>query len=173
MMAEKYSDIPDGEQLPKKLWIVLKKTSVFAVALSTVDVLLHSHPKGYVPTLYRYFYISIPILATSSSFVVVSNLAANRRGKDDELNWIGGACVAGVIFGLWRKSGGACAAACAAFSVAAFVKKNALLNNIHLIPVDVPKCHGSVGMVRHDWTLSRSPPANWTTGKNEEDEDCC
>lgn len=172
-MEEKYLDSPDGENLPNKLWIALKRTGVFAVALSTVDILLYSHPKGYVPTLYRYLYISVPVLAMSSSFVVVSNLAANQRGKDDELNWIGGACAAGVIFGLWRKSLAACVAACTAFSIAAFVKKNALLNNIVLIPVNVPKRYGTVGMIRHDWTLSRSPPPNWTTGKNNEEDDCC
>lgn len=164
----KYFDTPDGQDIFKKLWIVLKPASMVALAVSTLDVMLYSHPKGYLPTLGRFVYISTPILSMSTAFVATTNLSASIRGKDDKLNWVAGACAAGSVVGIWRKNTPVGFVACLAFSILAIVKKDVMQNGWELMPKDGPRSHGGVRMVRHDWTLTKERPRNWITGKENE-----
>ncbi|KAF5308194.1 hypothetical protein FQR65_LT06374 [Abscondita terminalis] len=135
--------------------------SFFEGEETTADVLLHSHPKGYVAALGRYGYFCIPMLGMSSAFVIFTDLATNLRGKNDKLNWVIGACAAGLIFGAWRRSKPAGFFGSLAFSGAAMLKKDSLENNYPLF--DVPR-HYKYGGIRttRDWTLTAHRPGNWT-----------
>ncbi|CAH1958225.1 unnamed protein product [Acanthoscelides obtectus] len=71
--------------------------------IGTADVLLYSHPKGYLETLGRYGYMSFPIIGATTAFVCTTNAAASIRGKDDLLNWFLGGFAAGAMMGVWRR----------------------------------------------------------------------
>lgn len=161
----KYFDTPDGEDLLQKLLVVLKPTALAALGFSTIDVMLYSHPKGYLQTIGRYAYISVPLISMASAFVVTTNMCANIRKKDDKINWVIGACAAGAIFGVWRRSPQMGFAACAAFSGVALIKKEAVQQGYVLFPEPKNRLHGGAKAVRHDWTLTRERPRNWTTGE--------
>lgn len=150
-----YFDSPDGNDLLDKLWYVLKPTALSGLFISTADVMLYSRPVGYMATLGRYAYITIPLLGMSTAFVLTTNTLANIREKDDKINWALGACAAGMVFGKWRNSTVAGSFACVAFSAAAVLKKHAIQNNWELIPRNKPLAHGGLWAVKHDYSLVR------------------
>lgn len=163
----KYFDTPDGQDILSKLLVVLKPTTMGALGISTVDVMLYSHPKGYWQTLGRYAYMSLPIIGMASAFVLTTNMVANLREKDDKVNWVAGAWAAGSIFGIWRRSPQFGFLACGVFSFVAIVKKHGVQNG--WVFFDPPKTvrHGGVKSVRQDWTLTAERPRNWTTKKED------
>lgn len=99
-----YHDTPDGEDILKKLWFVLKPAALVALGLGTCDVMLYSKPKGYMATLGRYAYLSMPVFGMTTVFVLASNMLRNARGKDDIWNWAGAGAAAGSVLGIWRGS---------------------------------------------------------------------
>lgn len=157
----KYFDTPDGQDTIKKLWVATKSMAVVSLTVATADVLLYSHPKGYLSTLGRYAYICFPLLGMSTAFVMLKNSAANVRGKDDKLNWVIGALAAGGIFGAWRKSVTAGFTACSTLSGIAMLKKHALQNNWTLLDYETKIQEGGIRSVRHDFTLTAHRPGNW------------
>lgn len=160
----RYFDTPDGEDTIKKLWVASKLAGVTSLGIATGDVLLYSHPKGYLPILGRYAYVCLPIMGMTTAFVIIKNMATSVRGKDDKFNWVLGACTAGGILGAWQKSTRAGFTACMVFSAAAMVKKHALQNGWTLFDHDLKQQQGGIRSVRHDFTLTKHRPGNWTTG---------
>ncbi|KAK4885106.1 hypothetical protein RN001_001377 [Aquatica leii] len=157
---ESYFDYQDGDKTEKKLWIATKHVGLAALFASTADVLLYSHPKGYAAALGRYGYFCVPLLGMSSAFVLFTDLATNIRNKNDKLNWVIGACAAGVIFGAWRRSGAATFFGSALFSGMALIKKDALQNDYVLLDLPTRLKHGGIRTSR-DYTLTAHRPGNW------------
>lgn len=163
----KYFDTPDGEDVLQKLVAVLKPTSLVALGLSTIDVMLYSHPKGYLQTLGRYAYISAPILGMATVFVATTNMLTNLRKEDDRVNWMAGGAAAGAVVGVWRKSPQIGFAAAAAFAGVAAGKKFCVQNGYEMFPEPKHRVHGTLKSIRNDWSLIKDRPGNWTTGKEE------
>ncbi|KAJ8967421.1 hypothetical protein NQ314_002928 [Rhamnusium bicolor] len=162
----RYFDSPDGEDIFKKLWVVLKPTVATAFGISTADVMLYSHPKGYVQTLSRYAYIGAPVIGVSTVFVCATNIAASLRKKDDILNWFIGGFAAGSVFGVWRKNPLFGFNMGMVLGIAAICKKTAVDNGWRLVPEnDFPIANGNVWTCNTDYTLTAPRPGNWTTGK--------
>ncbi|KAJ8972355.1 hypothetical protein NQ317_008765 [Molorchus minor] len=158
-----YNAKPDGEDVAGKLVHVLKPTATIAFFLGTADVLLYSHPKGYLQTLGRYAYVGAPLLGATTTFVCTSNIIGSLRNKDDELNWFLGGLAAGAIFGIWRRR------TIVGFNMGMFlgiiglIRKNCLLNGYAWGPDEI-KTRGTVWSFQQDYTLTRERPGNWTTG---------
>lgn len=148
----KYFDTPDGQDIHKKLYYVMKPTILGAIYISTADVLLNSRPKGYPTIIKRFAYISLPIIGMSTAFVLTTNGLCLLRGADDKLNWVAGGMAAGVVFGIWKKTVPAGFVACSIFSLMAVVKKFAVENNYTLFPIG-PRAHGGLNSVRADYSL--------------------
>lgn len=159
----RYFDTPDGQDVVQKLWFVLKPTFYTAIGFSTCDVLLRSYPKTYSQLIGRYLYITGPMLAISSTFVIVTNLAASiRKKEDDVLNWAIGGYAAGGIYGVWRKSTPTGLLVGTAFALIAMGKKLAVQNNYTLFPPFSPMHNGPL-VGRYDYTLTKERPKNYTT----------
>ncbi|KAJ8925947.1 hypothetical protein NQ315_009800 [Exocentrus adspersus] len=99
----KYFDTPDGQDTFKKLWAALKPTAMIAFGVATTDVMLYSHPKGYLPTLARYATVGLPIMGVTTTFVCTTNMVTSLRKKDDLFNWFVGGFAAGSVFGFITK----------------------------------------------------------------------
>lgn len=158
-----YFDTPDGEDVIKKLWYVLKPTSLVAVGLSIADVLTVSQPKTYLQILGRFAYVSTPVLAAASSFVIITNMAASVRKKDDKFNWAVGGYAVGTVFGVWRKNFGQGLLVGTMAAAIAVGKKRAVQNNYTIIPPWNVQYSGSDAF-SGDYTLTKERPKNWTTG---------
>ncbi|CAH0550646.1 unnamed protein product [Brassicogethes aeneus] len=162
----KFFDSPDGEDIFKKLSLALKPTILAAIGLSTADVLLYSHPKGYAKTLARYAFIGLPIIGITSTFVIVTNLAGSLRKQDGKINWFIGGAAAGSLFGVWSRR------PMVGFNMAMFMgimgsmRKSAQQHGWDVIPPsDTPIAAGTVWSVHQDWTLTAERPRGWTTSK--------
>jgi hypothetical protein len=84
------------------------------------------------------------------------------RRKDDRLNYVLGACVAGGVFGAWRKSAFAGFVGSLFFGLLAVVKKSSLEQGWELIPdTSQHRMYGSLRGSRHDWTLIKPRPKTW------------
>lgn len=153
----KYFDTPDGEDIGKKLWYVMKPTVLSAVYLSVGDILANSRPKGYPAIMGRFAYISLPLIGMSTAFVITKNLLTNIRGKSDKVNWVAGACAAGSILGAWWKSTPAGFAACVSFSALAALKKDSVDNNYVLLPMVRVTQWGNHRNANNDYTLMADP----------------
>ncbi|GJQ66644.1 hypothetical protein Trydic_g4613 [Trypoxylus dichotomus] len=161
-----YFDTPEGEDIFKKLWVVIKPTALTGIAISTVNVLCFPKKRTYLELLGRYAYFTLPLVGIVSAFIITTNLAVNYRHKDDKLNWTLGALAAGGIVGAWRRSVQAGSTACIAFTLAANVKKHCLQNNWTLIPLENKNAGmGALHGPRYDWTLTQERPRNWTRGQ--------
>lgn len=79
----KYYDQPDGKDLYNKLLATNKYALITGLWYSTADTLLISKTKGYVPTIVRFAYNTIPLMGMASAFTVTTYAATNYRQKDD------------------------------------------------------------------------------------------
>ncbi|XP_060536643.1 uncharacterized protein LOC132708365 [Cylas formicarius] len=163
----RYFDTPDGEDVFKKLWIVLKPSAVLAVAASTTDVLLYSKPKGFINILFRFSSISFPILTVSTAFVLSTNLVASIRKTNDNTNWFLGGFTAGTTFGFLTRRPMIGFNMGLLLGVAALVKKNSQLSGYTLTPPSVKTSRGSLWLLHHDLSLLAERPRNWTTGQED------
>jgi hypothetical protein len=77
-----------GHDVLQKFGVIFKPVALTAFAVSTTDVMLYSHPKGYLQTLARYVHFGWPIFGAAAAFVLGHNLAGSIRNKDDKLNWV-------------------------------------------------------------------------------------
>lgn len=165
-MAQKkpyhYLDSPDGEDIFKKLWYVMKPTTLAAGFVGLSDILLYSHPKGYVPTLSRLAYMGTPILAAGATFVLTVNSLASIRKKDDKLNWFLGGFATGTIFGAWTRNKMLGFNLGMFLGFVAFLNKMGIENKFDIIP---KRQRIIYDVNRIDWTLFKDRPGNWTTGK--------
>ncbi|XP_044263317.1 uncharacterized protein LOC123010470 [Tribolium madens] len=162
-----YCSSPDGEDVLQKFGVIAKPVALTAFAFSTIDVMLHSHPKGYMQTIARYCHCSWPIFGAATAFVIGSNLAGSLRKKDDRLNWFIGGASAGAIAGIWRKNTLTGCIVATFAGIVALSKKHCIMNGTHLLyPKEYHVQYGGLRTVRQDWTLTKHRPGNWTTGEN-------
>lgn len=157
-----YLDTPDGQDVFKKLYCVMVPTSKIAIAVAATDVILHSKPKGYLPTLGRMAYIAFPIVSAGAAFVLATNSLAAIRKKDDTLNWILGGFASGSIFGAYTRRGMLGFNLGLFFGICGLISKIGIQNNYEFVP-DIKKRHHNIGL--HDWSLTKERPKNWTTGQ--------
>ncbi|KAJ9581536.1 hypothetical protein L9F63_023285 [Diploptera punctata] len=162
-MGYNYYDTPDGQDCFKKLWFTTKIAGVTGLAISAVDVKIHSHTQGFYPTAARFVHFTFPFIGIAAAFTATTCMLTNLRHKDDKLNYFLGGCAAGSVFGAWRKSVVAGVVASAFFGVAAFVKKSSLEEGWELAPEPKLRTFGSVFSSRHDYTLTKPPPKLWKT----------
>ncbi|KAK9754446.1 hypothetical protein QE152_g1221 [Popillia japonica] len=162
-----YFDTPEGEDIFKKLMVVLKPVALTGIAASTVNVLCFPTAKTYLEVFGKYAYFTLPLVGAASAFVIISNLGVNYRQKDDKLNWVAGALASGAIVGAWTRSTQAGSFACLTFTIAAVLKKHAVQNGWSIIPEENHNpIFASVHGPRYDWTLTKERPRNWTSGEN-------
>lgn len=166
-MGYKYYDTPKGEDILKKLWISTKLAGSAGLMWSTIDVILNSKPKGYLPTIGRYMYITGPFIGMAGAYTVTSNVAASLRKKDDSLNYILGGIAAGNMAGAWRKSLMVGFVWSVAFAVAGIVKKSSIDGGWELLPEENNRVVTCVNSRWYDFTLTKERPRNWTTGQDK------
>ncbi|XP_044747337.1 uncharacterized protein LOC123308643 [Coccinella septempunctata] len=157
-----YFSKPDGEDVPKKLWYTLQPAAASAFALSTIDVMLMTKPKGYVNILMRFGYVSFPIIGCTTAFVLTSNFLGSLRQKSDRLNWAVGGMAAGGVVGLWRRkqiTGCLCALA---FGFLGYMRKYGADNGFVIFPET--RSHFSLRSAGYDYTLAKDVPGNYTKG---------
>lgn len=80
-----YYDKPEGEDMFGKMVATNAYAATAGVAWSTIDVLMLSHPKGYLPTMARFAYNIGPLMGMATAFTLTTYMATNIRGKDDRL----------------------------------------------------------------------------------------
>lgn len=151
-----------GEDVFKKLWVSAKIAGGAGLMISTGDVMLYSHPKGYLQTMGRYIYITGPFIATAAAFTTTANVLASARGKDDRWNYFLGGVAAGSVVGAWRKSLMVGFVFSMAFGAMGVVRKDAL-DEGWLFDPPVVKSYSGVNSRNYDYTLTKERPRNWTT----------
>ncbi|VVC24731.1 Hypothetical protein CINCED_3A002063 [Cinara cedri] len=167
-----YYDTPDGHDLVKKLIYTNKQVSIIGFGLATSEIILISKPFGYLNTLYRYSQLMTPMFAATSTFCIVTHLATNIRGKDDEKNYaIGGFCAGAIVGPIIKNNviGFVAAVTCAVIGI---IKKNSKVHNYELLPTfpeSRKAIHGDFRSVYRNWTLYEQRPKGWIAAEDRKE----
>lgn len=78
-----YYNKPEGTDCYGKMLATNSYAVTAGLAWSTIDVLMYSHTKGYLPTLGRFAYNIGPMMGMASAFTLTTYMATKARGKDD------------------------------------------------------------------------------------------
>uniref|UniRef100_A0A0A9YBF5 NADH dehydrogenase [ubiquinone] 1 alpha subcomplex subunit 11 n=1 Tax=Lygus hesperus TaxID=30085 RepID=A0A0A9YBF5_LYGHE len=160
----RYHDTPDGEDCFDKLFFVTKYAACYGILWSSVDVTLYSHPVGYGPTLTRYAYLTVPIVAVSAAWTGAVCTATNIRKKDDQLNYAIGGVAAGSVIGAWRKSLKVGCYSSLALALVSALYKDSMVNNWNWLNNKRKPIWNNLWSIDRDWTITDDPPKSWTTG---------
>lgn len=155
----RYSNTPDGEDISKKFKYVMVPTMQWAIGIGLADIVLYSKPKGYFQTMRRMVYIASPIMLAGASFVLVTNLLAKYREKDDKLNWFSGGFAAGVLTSMYAKKN------MTRFNFGMFIGVIMLLRKhaFQTQSILLPKIEHRIRNFSWDGTYTRNRPGNWTS----------
>uniref|UniRef100_A0A023F5Z7 NADH dehydrogenase [ubiquinone] 1 alpha subcomplex subunit 11 n=1 Tax=Triatoma infestans TaxID=30076 RepID=A0A023F5Z7_TRIIF len=164
-----YYDTPEGEDCDKKLWYVTKNSALYGVLASSIDVLMFSHPKGYLPTLGRFAYITFPFMGMGAAFVVTTCMATNFRKKDDMWNYFLGGTAVGAVMGAWQRSlrigfyGGF------ALGVLFLIQKDCMERGLASFSIHgwEPQKFGNIWSVKRDFSILADPGRTWKTSSDE------
>ncbi|KAL5288135.1 hypothetical protein ACFFRR_008784 [Megaselia abdita] len=160
VLKSRYYENPEGTDAFGKIVATNKYAVLGGLAWGTIDVLMVTKPKGYIPIIARYTYNVGPMMGMASAFTLGTLAATNFRGKDDRLNYfIGGVC-AGGVYGAWRRSVPAGAVAALFLGIAGTIKKLSKQEGWDFFP---PVHHQVSGVKPHDFTLFEDRPKNWST----------
>lgn len=166
LLTYKYYDTPEGQDIFLKTLATSKYAAVAGITAATFDILMYSHPKGFVNTAGRMMYIVGPLVGMASAFAVTTNAAQNFRGKNDKINYFLGGAVAGGIFSAWIRSGIIAVPAAIVLGTAAVIKKTAVDEHWTFFP-ESHQATKTIKSVKHDWTLVKDIEElkNWVGGK--------
>lgn len=84
LLKSKYYDHPDGEDAVGKVFVANKYALAAGLGWSTLDVLMVSHPKGYLPTIARYIHFTGPFMGMATAFTLGTFLSTRLRQEDDK-----------------------------------------------------------------------------------------
>jgi NADH dehydrogenase (ubiquinone) 1 alpha subcomplex subunit 11 len=74
---------PEGEDYVGKMMATNRYMIQGALGAATTDIIMYSHPKGYLPTIARLAWWLGPAIGVASAFTTGAYVATNVRGKDD------------------------------------------------------------------------------------------
>lgn len=72
--------------------------------LAVFDIIMYTHPQGFLQTTSRLAYWLGPAVGMASAFTTTAYLANKLRGKDDKFNYIAGACASAGVLGAWQRN---------------------------------------------------------------------
>lgn len=75
---------PAGEDYVGKMFATNRLTMSAALGCSVIDILMISHPKGFLPTAGRFMYWMGPAVGMATAFTTGAYLSTQLRGKDDK-----------------------------------------------------------------------------------------
>lgn len=153
-----YFDTPEGEDIPKKLWYVLRPTTIIYIYCTTCDLLLYSKPVGSVAILKRFAHLALPFFTVPTAYVLVSNSLVNLREKDDVFNWVAGAASSGVMMGIWKRRLSSAFFYGGFFAAFAAIKKLTMDAGFDILPTEERFNRQARGVwAQTDWSLVRDP----------------
>lgn len=80
----KYYESPEGQDAFAKMMTTNKYAVALGLTWSTYDVLMVSKPKGYIPTIGRFIYFTVPLAGMASAFTLGTFFSTRLRNKDDK-----------------------------------------------------------------------------------------
>lgn len=152
-----YYDTPDGEDCLQKLGFLTKYCGVYGIILSSVDVLMYSHPQGYPQILARYAAVTLPVMGMGAAFASTTCIATNFRKKDDIWNYYLGGAAAGAVAGAAKKSLKVGSYAAFFLGAAAAVKKDFDLRGWSFVDPNDSKIVGDFRFVKRDFSITADP----------------
>lgn len=163
LIKYKYYDTPEGQDIFMKTFAASKYAAMAGLAAATLDVLMYSHPQGFVNTAGRVAWFVGPMVGVAASFVVTTNALQNIRGKNDKINYFVGGAVAGSILAAWQKAPVAAVPAAVVLGLAAIVKKTSVEEGWSFFP-EMKSATQSIRSVKYDWTMVKDIDElkNWT-----------
>uniref|UniRef100_G3CJT7 NADH dehydrogenase [ubiquinone] 1 alpha subcomplex subunit 11 n=1 Tax=Dipetalogaster maximus TaxID=72496 RepID=G3CJT7_DIPMA len=164
-----YYDTPEGQDCDKKLWYVTKNSAMYGMFASAIDILMYSHPKGYLPTLGRFAYITFPFMGMGAAFVVTTCMATNMRKKDDVWNYFLGGTAVGAVMGAWKRSLRIGTYGSLALGLFFLITKDCIENGRTTFSMEgwEPQKHGNIWSVKRDFTILADPGRTWKTSHDE------
>ncbi|XP_028032326.1 NADH dehydrogenase [ubiquinone] 1 alpha subcomplex subunit 11 [Bombyx mandarina] len=168
LLNYKYYDTPEGQDIFMKTFVTSKYAAVAGLAGASFDVLMFSHPKGFVNTIGRMGYIVGPLVGMAVAFTFTTNVAQNIRGKNDKLNYFLGGATSGFVFSAWMKKGIIAVPAAVVLGAIAVVKKTGIDEGWIFFP-DAAQSTKTIKSVKHDWTLLKDIEElkGWTDGSKQ------
>jgi len=169
LFKAQYYDKPEGEDYAGKMIATNRMTLAAAVLCATTDVVMVSHPKGFLPTVSRFMYWMGPAVGMASAFTTAAYVSQKLRGgTNDKINYVVGSCAAAGVFGAWRRNVVTGFTMCIFFSIAGCMKKLSFEEGWEFFPkseYDKGRVTMGTNVARYDFTLSADPGKGWTTGK--------
>lgn len=83
LLTAQFYDKPDGEDFAGKMIASNRFILAGAIPFATADVLMYSHPKGYLATLGCFAKWIGPAMGLATAFTTATYAAQHLRGKDD------------------------------------------------------------------------------------------
>lgn len=84
--AYKYYDTPDGQDLLKKTWYLVRNAASVSVPYAFSDVMLITYPKSYLSAIDRFFRCAIPPIVAAVLYSASMYTITNVRKKDTPEN---------------------------------------------------------------------------------------
>lgn len=121
------------------------------MGVAASDVLLLSHPKGYVQTAGRFVYYMGPLTAMAAAFAATTCIATSLRGKDDRLNYVIGAVSSAAIYGAWKNNISSGLNAAVFLGIAAYLKKSSVDEGWAFLP-KVARERDTLNALQYDYS---------------------
>ena len=83
LLKANYYDHPEGKDAFGKMVATNKYAACTGLILSTFDVLMITKTQGYMPTLGRFAYQTLPLMGMATAFTLVTYASTHARAKDD------------------------------------------------------------------------------------------
>lgn len=83
-MNSQYYAKPEGEDFAGKMFATNRIAIQAALGVAVTDIVMVSHPKGYLPTISRLMWWLGPAAGMASAFTAGTYMSTNLRGKDDK-----------------------------------------------------------------------------------------
>jgi len=152
----------DDENFIFKSLVLSKFTGATAAFAILADACVGTRPTDTIGLLKRVNYWGTPLIGGGIAYTSTVCLMASLRNKHDQFNHLMGGWAAGAVFGAARKSIFFGLVTGTLVGIFGMAYKDSIIFNYQIHTDPGPRFQGLSISHRHDYSLQRKIPSNWT-----------